>query len=80
MGITVTLDAAGGLEVVRTIDPRLCVPIHYDDYDAFKSPIEDFIAAVTEAGLEDRVAVLERGESIALVEADAVAGEASFAN
>lgn len=29
----------------------------------FKSPLSDFEAAVAEAGLQDRVAILERGDT-----------------
>jgi hypothetical protein len=37
------------------VEPRLAIPIHYDDDEAFKSPLEDFVAAVDGAGLADRV-------------------------
>jgi L-ascorbate metabolism protein UlaG (beta-lactamase superfamily) len=38
------------------------IPIHYDDYDRFKSPLDDFKRAVDRAGLEDRVTYLDRGD------------------
>jgi L-ascorbate metabolism protein UlaG (beta-lactamase superfamily) len=37
MGLTVTMDAEQGIEMMQTIEPRLAIPIHYDDYEAFKS-------------------------------------------
>ena len=49
MGVTVTMDADQGLELLRSLKPPLTVPIHYDDYEAFKSPLEDFLTAVAEA-------------------------------
>jgi L-ascorbate metabolism protein UlaG (beta-lactamase superfamily) len=64
MGVTVTMDADQGVELLETLRPRLAVPIHYDDYEAFKSPIEDFRAAVEKAGLDDRVRYVGRGQRI----------------
>jgi L-ascorbate metabolism protein UlaG (beta-lactamase superfamily) len=66
MGLTVTMDAEQGIELMDMIGPRLAIPIHYDDYDAFKSPLEDFVRAVRVAGLEDDVRYLRRGETFDL--------------
>ena len=66
MGLTVTMDAEQGIELMRTVEPRLAIPIHYDDYEAFKSPLEDFVTAVGETGLADRVRYLRRGETFDL--------------
>jgi L-ascorbate metabolism protein UlaG (beta-lactamase superfamily) len=63
LGILVTMDAEQGVEALRIIDPRTAVPIHYNDYGVFKSPLEDFQRAVTEADLEDRVRYLAHGET-----------------
>ena len=63
LGILVTMDAEQGLEAMRLVDAERTIPIHYDDYDVFKSPLSDFQRAVGEAGLEDRVRFLARGES-----------------
>jgi len=66
VGVLVTMDAEQGVEMMRIVRPRVAVPIHYDDYTVFKSPLEDFERAVREAGLEDRVRWLDRGESLRL--------------
>jgi L-ascorbate metabolism protein UlaG (beta-lactamase superfamily) len=66
MGVTVTMDADQGVELLRTVRPGRAAAIHYDDYEAFKSPIEDFVAKARDAGLGDTVRVLQRGETIAL--------------
>jgi L-ascorbate metabolism protein UlaG (beta-lactamase superfamily) len=63
LGIMVTMDASQGLEAMRIVDPRTAVPIHYNDYEAFKSPLEDFKRAVNQAGLEDRVHYLAHGDT-----------------
>ena len=61
LGIMVTMDADQGVEAVRIVDPDVVVPIHYDDYDVFTSPLQDFVDAADRAGLGDRLRVLERG-------------------
>ena len=63
LGIMVTMDAEQGVEAMRIVDPRTAIPIHYNDYVAFTSPLEDFKRAVSEAGLEDRVHYLSHGDT-----------------
>jgi L-ascorbate metabolism protein UlaG (beta-lactamase superfamily) len=63
LGILLTMDAEQGVEAIRIINPREVIPIHYNDYEVFKSPLEEFKKAVTEAGLQDRVRYLSHGES-----------------
>lgn len=62
-GILVTMDAKQGVEAVQIIAPQLAIPIHYNDYEVFKSPLEDFKAAVIEAGLESKVKYLNYGDT-----------------
>jgi len=64
-GLLLTMDARQGVEAVRIMNPETPVPIHYDDYPVFKSPLDDFKRAAEEAGLESRVHYVERGESLA---------------
>lgn len=63
LGIVVTMDAKEGLEMFRIINPRKVIPIHYNDYDVFKSTIEDFRTEVKNAGLEDKVQYIRHGET-----------------
>ncbi|KAK2700676.1 hypothetical protein QWA68_000192 [Fusarium oxysporum] len=60
--IMVTLDAKQGVELMKMMDPEVTIPIHYDDYDVFLSPRKDFETAVKEAGMENRVVILDRGD------------------
>ncbi|CZT13073.1 uncharacterized protein RAG0_16664 [Rhynchosporium agropyri] len=60
--LMVTMDAKQGVELVRLIKPGVTIPVHYDDYDVFLSPLEDFKKEMKEAGLEDRVVYLDRGD------------------
>lgn len=63
LGVLVTMDAAQGLEVLKIVKPNVAIPIHNDDYTVFESPRSEFERVVREAGLEDRVRYLERGET-----------------
>ncbi|WP_202925251.1 hypothetical protein, partial [Myxacorys almedinensis] len=47
----------------QIISPRKAIPIHYNDYTVFKSPLDDFIKAVQDAGLANRVDYLSHGET-----------------
>ena len=62
LGIMVTMDGKQGLEALRIVDPEIAIPIHYNDYDVFKSPLSDFQREVAEAGLEHRVHYLSHGQ------------------
>ena len=63
MGILVTMDGHQGVELMRMVNPRLAIPIHYDDYDVFKSPLSEFQREVQAAGLEGRVHYLDHGDT-----------------
>jgi L-ascorbate metabolism protein UlaG (beta-lactamase superfamily) len=63
MGVLLTMDAEQGVEAIRIINPREVIPIHYNDYEVFKSPLEDFKRAVEAAGFADRVRYLSHGET-----------------
>lgn len=60
--LMVTMDAEQGIQLIKLINPDLTLPIHFNDYNVFASPIEDFKKAVKEAGLEDKVVFWDRGE------------------
>lgn len=42
MGIMLTMDGKEGVDMFHIISPRKVIPIHYNDYDVFKSPLEEF--------------------------------------
>jgi L-ascorbate metabolism protein UlaG (beta-lactamase superfamily) len=65
-GIVVTMDGARGAQLLERLRPRGAVPIHYDDYDRFRSPLSDFAAEVERRGLTDRVTYVERGQTVEL--------------
>ena len=63
MGVLLTMDAEQGVEAIRIVNPREVIPIHFNDYDVFKSPLEDFKRAVEAAGFAERVRYLSHGET-----------------
>jgi L-ascorbate metabolism protein UlaG (beta-lactamase superfamily) len=63
LGIMLTMDAEQGVEMLRIIKPKRAIPIHYNDYDVFKSPLSDFQRAVEAAGLANRVHYLSHGDT-----------------
>ncbi|KAI1808383.1 Metallo-hydrolase/oxidoreductase [Daldinia bambusicola] len=60
--VMVTMDAAQGVKLMRLINPDVTIPIHYDDYSVFLSPLSDFKEKVEEEGWGKRVVYLDRGE------------------
>ncbi|CAM1502645.1 Fc.00g074210.m01.CDS01 [Cosmosporella sp. VM-42] len=60
--LMVTMDAKQGLQLMQLMDPDVTIPIHFDDYDVFTSPLSDFKDAVDEAGWQKRVVYLDRGD------------------
>ena len=60
--VTVTMDAKEGIRMMRIIVPKKVIPIHYNDYDVFKSPLSDFEKEIEQAGLRDKVVYLKHGD------------------
>lgn len=61
--VTVTMDAKEGVKMMRIIVPKKAIPIHYNDYDVFKSPLGDFKEEIELAGLQDKIIYLEHGDT-----------------
>ncbi|MFI7633483.1 MBL fold metallo-hydrolase [Nonomuraea sp. NPDC049400] len=59
----VTMDGEQGASWVDLMNPHAVVPVHYDDYAAFTSPLDDFRHHIEQNGLADRVVYLKRGET-----------------
>ena len=57
------MDAKEGLEMFRIINPKKVIPIHYNDYDVFKSSLEEFQVEVRNADVEDKVHYMRHGET-----------------
>lgn len=66
LGLLVTMDDRQGARLVRTVQPAVTVPIHYDDYGVFRSPLEDFEQRWAREGLPGELHLVARGETVSL--------------
>ncbi|MFH8342562.1 MBL fold metallo-hydrolase [Streptomyces sp. AM6-12] len=66
-GFVVTMDGAQGAELARRLDYRHVLPVHYDDYTVFRSPVEDFLAEARGLGLGERLVPCGRGQHARVV-------------
>jgi L-ascorbate metabolism protein UlaG (beta-lactamase superfamily) len=66
LGLTVTMDARQGADLVELLKPPVTVPVHYDDYDRFASPLGNFVAEVARRQLPGSLRPVQRGDTISL--------------
>ena len=57
------MDGKQGAEAIKIIAPHTVIPIHFNDYPVFKSPLEDFVKAVKAADLENSITYLDAGDT-----------------
>ena len=57
------MDDRQGVEAIKIVQPKTVIPINYNDYDVFKSPLEDFKRAAEKAGLSEKIVYLAHGET-----------------
>jgi L-ascorbate metabolism protein UlaG (beta-lactamase superfamily) len=62
-GVLLTMDGRQGVQALRTVAPREAIPVHYDDYPVFKSPLHEFEQELERARLPVAVHYLARGET-----------------
>jgi L-ascorbate metabolism protein UlaG (beta-lactamase superfamily) len=65
-GVLVTLDHRGGVDLLNLLEPRQAVPVHFDDYGLFHSPVSNFLQEVRLRKPATEVHLLNRGDSLAL--------------
>ena len=66
LGLTITMDGRQGADLVELLKPPVTVPVHYDDYGRFKSPLGDFLNEVRRRDLPGELRAVQRGETISL--------------
>jgi L-ascorbate metabolism protein UlaG (beta-lactamase superfamily) len=66
LGVTVTMDGRQGADLVELLKPPVTVPVHFDDYDRFASPLGDFVAEVARRQLPGELRTVHRGDTISL--------------
>jgi L-ascorbate metabolism protein UlaG (beta-lactamase superfamily) len=63
-GLTVTMDGGQGAGAVELLDLPKVIPVHFNDYGVFASPLSEFVDAMRQRGLADRIIELQRGASV----------------
>lgn len=63
LGIMLTMDDKQGVRMMQIVRPRVAVPIHYNDYTVFKSPLRDFARRAREEGLSNKIKYLKHGDT-----------------
>ncbi|ORA07779.1 MBL fold metallo-hydrolase [Mycobacterium arosiense] len=63
-GLTVTMDGRQGAELVAMLALPKAIPVHFDDYGVFASPLADFAREMQRRGLGDRIVAVNRGASV----------------
>lgn len=64
LGVLLTMDAEQGADLANLIRVPVTIPIHYDDYTVFRSPLSDFLAAVRRRGIPGELRTVTRGQQI----------------
>ncbi|MFD5823838.1 MBL fold metallo-hydrolase [Lentzea sp. NPDC060358] len=70
LGVLLTMDGEQGADLMELLDPRVTVPVHYEEYGVMKSPLSDFTAEVSRRRTGLDVQVVERGDSFAFPNRD----------
>ncbi|MGC5660588.1 MBL fold metallo-hydrolase [Micromonospora sp. WMMD723] len=65
-GVLLTMDARQGADLAELIRPGLTVPIHYDDYPVFRSPLRHFVDEARRRGFVSAVRTVARGQTVSL--------------
>jgi hypothetical protein len=60
------MDARQGADLVELLKPPVTVPIHFDDYDRFRSPLGDFVNEVARRQPPGELRTVHRGDTISL--------------
>ena len=63
-GLTVTMDGRQGADAVEAVGLPKVIPVHFDDYGVFASPLRDFRAEMERRRMDDRIVELARGETV----------------
>jgi hypothetical protein len=60
------MDGRQGADAVNVLELPKVIPVHFDDYTVFASPLVDFTDEMARRGMADRVIALERGGSVTI--------------
>lgn len=63
-GLTVTMDGQQGAGLAELLHLPKVIPVHFNDYGVFASPLSDFLTEMRRRGMAERVIELNRGASV----------------
>jgi len=63
LGVLLTMDAAQGVRALQRLSPRRAIPVHYDDYTVFRSPLSDFRSLAGDRLGPTAITYLERDQT-----------------
>ncbi|MFL6145437.1 MAG: MBL fold metallo-hydrolase [Labedaea sp.] len=66
LGVLVTLDGSGGVDLLELLRPANVLPVHYDDYGLFTDPLSNFIAETRQRKSPAGLHILHRGDTLEL--------------
>ena len=66
LGVLVTMDDRQGTDLVERVRPGSVVPVHYDDYGVFASPLSNFVAEMGRRGHAALLKTVGRGQTVDL--------------
>ena len=67
LGVLLTMDGRQGADLVELLRPPVTVPVHYDDYPVFRSPLSDFLNVVRRRRIPGEIRAVHRGETVSLL-------------
>jgi L-ascorbate metabolism protein UlaG (beta-lactamase superfamily) len=70
LGMLVTMNAEQGADLLELLQPRVAVPVHFDDYTVFRSRLEDFATVCSRRRLVTDVRFVGRGDTVSLLSDD----------
>ncbi len=65
-GVLLTMDGRQGADLVELLKPPVTVPVHFDDYSVFTSPLGDFVAEVAQRRAPGEIRTVTRGQTVSL--------------
>lgn len=66
LGILLSMDDRQGADLAELVAPPVTIPVHYDDYTVFRSPLADFLEEVRRRQLPGEIRTVGRGETVSL--------------
>lgn len=64
--LLVTMDGKQGADLLERVRPHITVPVHFNDYTVFRSPLTDFRSEVERRRLDLEVRYVEHGDVVSL--------------